>query len=264
MEHLDAMKGAYATLMINTKDTKTYLTIATAILLSVVFMNSTAAQKVFVQTGFEEFTLGKAPEDWEAQGDGFEVTDDTVKTDKKSLAILGGADGDGLGVPIETDNPITSVECWVYIEGGGRSFNVKIGSADNIGENNGGTYINWDANIVRFYDGAAWQPIGDFETDVWKYIRIVADFDKSEFDFYAGDSRDKALKAKPEKGLAFRNAALGPTAKWLVFYVWGMTVAGYVDELLVYEGDEPLELAVEADGKLTTMWGNIKTGGHPR
>lgn len=264
MEYLDAMKGGNEMFMTNTKAAKTYLTIATAILLSVVFMNNTAAQKVFVQTGFEEFTAGKVPEDWEAQGDGFEVTDDTVKADKKSLAILGGADGDGLGVPIETDNPITSVEFWVYIEGGGRSFNVKIGSADNIGENNGGTYINWDANIVRLFDGAAWQPIGDFETDVWKYVRIVANFDKSEFDFYAGDSRDKALNAKPEKGLAFRNAALGPTAKWLVFYVWGMSAAGYVDELLVYEGDEPLKLAVEAGGKLTTMWGNIKTGGRPR
>ena len=121
--------------------------------------------------------------------------------------------------------------------------------------------INWDANIVRLYDGAAWQPIGDFETDAWKYVRIVTDFDKSEFDFYAGDSRDAALNAKPEKGLAFRNAALGPVAKWLVFYVWGMTAAGYVDELLVYEGDEPLKLAVEADGKLTTMWANVKTGG---
>ena len=63
--------------------------------------------------------------------------------------------------------------------------------------------INWDANIVRLYDGAAWQPIGDFETDAWKYIRIVTDFDKSEFDFYAGDSRDAALNAKPEKGARF-------------------------------------------------------------
>ena len=52
-----------------------------------------------------------------------------------------------------------------------------------------------------------------------------------------------------------------PVAKWLVFYVWGMTAVGYVDELLVYEGDEPLKLAVEADGKLTTMWANVKTGG---
>ncbi len=250
--------------MIHAKNAKTFCAIAAAVLLGVIFINNAAAQKVFVQTGFEEFTLGKPPEDWEAKGDGCEVTDDTVKTDKKSLAILGGADGDGLGVPIETNNPITSVEFWVYIEGGGRAFNVKISSADNIAENNGCTYINWDADMVRLYDGAAWQPIGDFETDTWKYVRIVADFDKSEFDFYAGDSREAALTAKPEKGLAFRNAALAPVAKWLVFYVWGMTAAGYVDELLVYSGDEPLELAVEAGGKLTTMWANMKTGDRAR
>lgn len=188
------------------------------------------------------------------------MTGDTVKTDKKSLAILGGADGDGLGAPIETENPIISVEFWVYIEGGGRSFNIKVASADNIGENTGCTYINWNAGMVRLYDGAAWQEVGEFETDTWKYVRIVADFDKSEFDFYAGDDRNDALGAKPEKGLPFRNAALGPTAKWVVFYVWGMTAPGYVDDLLVYEGADALDLAVDPGGKLTTFWGQIKYG----
>ena len=216
------------------------------------------AQEVYVQTGFEEFTLGKPPQDWEITAGQFEVTGDTVKTDKKSLAILGGADGDGLGPPIETENPIISVEFWLYIEGGGRSFNLKVASADNIGENNGCTYINWDANIVRLYDGAAWQEIGEFETDTWKYVRIVANFDKSEFDFYTGDDRNDALGAKAEKGLPFRNAALGPVPKWLVFYVWSMAAPGYVDDLLVYEGADPLDLAVDAGGKLATFWGQIK------
>ena len=235
-----------------------YVLLTFVIVLSFAIVKTTIAQEVYAQTGFEEFAVGDPPPDWMITGGDFEVTRDTVKTDKKSLAILGGADGDGLGVPIETENPIISVEFWIYIESGGRSFNLKVASADNIGENNGCTYINWNADMVRLYDGAAWQPMGEFETDTWKYVRIIADFDKSEFDFYVGDDRNDALGAKAEKGLPFRNAALGPVAKWVVFYVWGMTSPGYVDDLLVYEGADPLDLAVEPNGKLTTLWGHIK------
>lgn len=233
---------------------------AIAIVLSFVIVQITVAQEVFVQTGFEEFAVGDTPDDWEAIGGDFEVSRDTVKTDKNALAILGGADGDGLGIPIETDNPIISVEFWVYIEGGARSFNLKVASADGIGENNGCTYINWDAGVVRLYDGAAWQLIGDFETDTWRYVYIVADVGKSEFNFSSGDDRDDALGAKPEKGLPFRNAALGPVAKWVAFYVWGIAAPGYVDDLLVYEGADALDLAVNPTQKLTTFWGQVKRG----
>ena len=237
-----------------------YILRTLAVVLSFAVVKTTIAQEVYMQTGFEEFAVGDPPPDWEAIGGDFEVTKDTVKTDKKALAILGGADGNGLGVPIETENPIISVEFWIYIESGGRSFNLKVATADGIGENNGCTYINWDAGIVRLYDGAAWQPIGEFETDTWKYVRVIANVDKSEFDFYVGDDRNGALGAKPEKGLPFRNAALGPVAKWVAFYTWGMTSPGYVDDLLIYEGEDPLDLAVDPNGKLATLWGQIKHG----
>ena len=237
-----------------------YFLLTVVIVLNLAIVKPAISQEVYLQTGFEEFAGGNPPKDWEVIGGDFEISGDTVKTDKKALAILGGGNGDGLGVPIETENPIISVEFWVYIEGGGRSFNLKIASADGIGENTGCTYINWDAGIVRLYDGAAWQPIGDFETDTWKYVRIIADVEKSEFDFYAGDDRNDALDAKPEKGLPFRNASLGPVAKWVAFYVWGMTVPGYVDDLLIYEGVDPLNLAVDPNGKLATLWGEMKSG----
>lgn len=229
-----------------------------SLLLSVFFTQAAVAQEVYIQTGFEEFTLGKPPKDWVVSGEGFEVTNDTVKTDKKSLAILLGGDDDTVGVPIETDNPVITVEFWVYITGGGRSFNFKIITTENIGENNGGAYINWDANAVRLYDGGAWRPIDDFDTDVWKYVRVVADVGKSEFDFYVGDDRDKALKAKGEKGLPFRNAAVNPVARWVAFHVYSIAAVGYVDDLFIYEGDEPINLAVDPMGKLTTFWGHIK------
>jgi len=237
-----------------------YFFFALAVVLTFVLVESTNAQEVYARTGFEEFPTGNPPKDWEVIGGEFEVSGDTVKTGKKALAILGGGDGDGLGVPIETENPIISVEFYVYIEGGGRSFNLKVATADGIGENNGCTYINWDAGVVRLYDGGAWQLIGDFETDTWKYVYIVADVGKSEFDFSSGDDRNDALGAKPEKGLPFRNAALGPTAKWFAFYTWGIVVPGYVDDLLVYEGADALDLAVDPTEKLTTFWGQVKRG----
>ena len=241
-------------------DWSQYFLLAVIVLLNLAIVKTAISQEVFLQTGFEEFAAGNPPKDWEVIGGDFEVSGDTVKTDKKALAILGGGDGDGLGIPIETENPIISVEFWVYIVGGGRSFNLKITSADNIGENNGCTYINWDAGIVRLYDGGAWQLIGDFETDTWKYVYIVADVGKSEFDFSVGDDRDDALGAKPEKGLPFRNAALGPVAKWVAFYTWGITVPSYVDDLLVYEGEDALNLAVDPTEKLATFWGQVKRG----
>jgi len=234
--------------------------LAAVIVLNLAIIKPAISQEVYLQTGFEEFAVGNPPKDWEVIGGDFEISGDTVKTDKKALAILGGGDGDGLGVPIETENPIISVEFWIYIESGGRSFNFKVATADGIGENNGCTYINWDAGIVRLYDGAAWQLIGDFETDTWKYVRIIANVDKSEFAFYVGDDRNDALGAKAEKGLPFRNAALGPVAKWVAFYTWGITAPGYVDDLLVYEGEDPLDLAVDPNGKLATLWGQVKHG----
>ena len=237
-----------------------YFLLTVVIVLNLAIVKTAISQEVFAQTGFEEFAVGNLPKDWEIIGGDFEVSGDTVKTDKKALAILGGGDGDGVGVPIETEDPIISVEFWVYIEGGGRSFNLKVATADGFGENNGCTYINWDAGIVRLYDGAAWQLIGDFETDTWKYVRIIADVGKSEFDFYSGDDRNDALAAKPEKDLAFRNAALGPVAKWVAFYTWGITAPGYVDDLLIYEGADALDLAVDPSGKLTTFWARVKHG----
>lgn len=235
-----------------------YFILVTVLVLCPIFIQPTLAQEVFVQNGFEKEALGKPPENWEVRGERMEVTDDVVKTDKRSLGILGGADDDRTGVAIETENPIITVEFWVYIKSGGRSFNLKVITADNIAQNDGGAYINWNADAVRLYDGGAWQHIDDFETDTWRYVRVVSDVSKSQFNFYAGDDRNEALKDKGKKGLHFRNVAIGPVTKWVAFHVYGFAAPGYVDDLLIYEGDEPLNLAVDPMGKLTTVWGHLK------
>jgi len=73
-------------------------------LLNFYLLQDAVSQKLFIHTGFEKESVGKPPKDWEVRGEGFEVTTDTVKTDKKALAILLGPNDDRVGVPIETDN----------------------------------------------------------------------------------------------------------------------------------------------------------------
>lgn len=229
-------------------------------ILSCFFILQTAtAQVILLQTGFEDFTLGEAPTDWEVRGNQMQVSDDTVKTGDKSLGILGGANDDRVGVAVDTDNPVISVEFWVYIKGEGRSFNLKVVSDDNIAQNDGGVYMNWNANAVRLYNGSAWVPIDDFQFDVWKYVRVVADVENSTFDYYVGSDRNEALTSEPKAGLVFRKPATNPVAQWVVFHVYSSVAAGFVDDLLIYEGAEPPNLApVDPKGKLATFWGDVK------
>ncbi len=225
---------------------------------SLFLVQATIAQTVLVETGFEEFDLGVAPTDWAVRGSQIVVSDDTVKTGEKALGILG-ANDDNVGVAIETENPIISVEFWAYIKGGGRSFNFKVVTNESVGINDGGVYLNWNANATRIYDGSAWVPVGEFPFETWKYVRIVADATNSVFDYYVGDDRESVLLADPISGLAFRNAAENPVAQWVSFHVYSTVAQGFIDDLLVYEGADPPSLTpVDPKGKLATYWGHVK------
>lgn len=228
------------------------------LVLCLMFVQVAITAEILIQTGFEEFSDGKPPKDWEIRGEGFEVTKNTSKTDRQSLAILSGANDDYVGMFIETDNSVLSVEFWVYIESGGRSFNFRISSSDNIATNNAGIYINWNAEQVRCFDGAAWVVIDDFETGKWRHVRFVTHVDKGQFDFYSGEDRNRTLTDKGIKGLPFRTPPEGPVAKSVTFHVYSIAAPGYVDDLFISEGDEPVNLAVDAVGKLSTYWGRLK------
>ena len=229
------------------------------IITCLIFAQHAFTQTVLVQTGFEEFPVGEPPTDWEVRGNQMLVTDDTVKSGDKALGILGGSNDDRVGIAILTENPVISVEFWVYIKGEGRSFNLKVVSHDDIGQNDGGVYMNWNANAVRLFNGSAWVPIADFQFDAWKYVRVVADVSKSTFDYYVGDDRDDALDAEPVTGLAFRKAATNPVAQWVVFHVYSTVAQAFVDDLFVYEGGEPpAATSVDPKEKLTTYWGHVK------
>ncbi len=223
------------------------------------FAQDAFTQTILVQTGFEEFPIGEPPTDWDFDGYQMLVTDDTVKTGDKALGILGGGNENRVGIAILTENPVISVEFWVYIKGEGRSFNLKVVSHDDIKVNDGGVYMNWNANAVRLYNGSAWVPIGDFPFEAWKYVRVVADVSQSTFDYYMGDDRESALDAEPVTGLAFRKAATNPVAQWVVFHVYATVAQGFVDDLFVYEGAEPpAATPVDPKEKLTTFWGHVK------
>ena len=243
-------------------DTKVYFTLFvffTMVLCSSVFTHTVMAQDILLQTGFEDFTVGAPPTDWEVRGEQINVTDETVKNGNKSLGIFGGSNDDRCGVAIETEDPIISVEFWVFINGSGRAFNLKVVSDDNIHANDGGVYMNWNENAVRLYNGSAWVAIDEFPFGSWRYVRVVADVDESKFDYYVGKDRDEALLADPIQGLSFRKPASNPTAQWVVFHVYSSVAQGFVDDLLIYEGaDPPVSTPVEAKDKLTTYWGQVK------
>lgn len=237
----------------------TLIFLLSTVICSLIFTQQVVAQDILLQTGFEDFTVGAPPTDWSVRGEQINVTDETVKTGNKALGILGGANDDRCGVAIETENPIISVEFWVMITGAGRSFNLKVVSDDNIAGNDGGVYMNWNENAVRLYNGSAWVAIGEFPFGSWRYVRVVADVSKSEFDYYLGKDRDEALLADPIQGLAFRKPATNPTAQWVVFHVYSSVAQGFVDDLLIYEGaDPPVSTPVESKDKLTTYWGKVK------
>ena len=161
---------------------------------------------------------------------------------------------------LRTDNPIVSIEFWVYIERGGQSFGLSIYSDEEGFEIEGGPYIDWTAGVVRchVHQGNLWRKIGNFPVNRWQYVRIVSDFEKNVFDFYMGDNRQMALTGQPRRDLPFQEDALPPRARWFGIFAGAMTVRGYMDDLLIYEGGKPLNLAVEPIAKLTTTWGQIK------
>ena len=224
--------------------------------LSSLCVKGVSAQKVLSKTGFENYTAAhkKSP---------FQPSEDTVKIGKKSLVIFSDKLNDfhlwtrGL----KTDKPIVSIEFWVYIERGGRSFGLSIYSDEEGFEIEGGPYIEWRAGIIRchVHQGNPWRKIGNFPVNRWQYVRIVSDFEKNVFDFYMGDSRKMALTVRLRKDLPFQEDALAPRARWFGIFAGEMTARGYMDDLLIYEGGEPLNnLAVEPTAKLTTTWGRIK------
>ena len=232
------------------------LILVVTVVFSLTYVESTPAQKILKQTGFEDQAVGK-------KEDAFQASIDTVKTGKKSLTIFFDGQGRLLMLPykLETEKPIVSVEFWVYIERGKQSFAISIHSAEEVFDNDaGGPYIDWQAGITRchVHHGDPWRKIGDFPVNKWHYVRIVSNFEKSLFDFYTGDSREVALASQPKKNLPFQNAALAPRAKWFIFFAWAMTARGYVDDLLIYEGEEPLNLAVNPTKKLARFWGQLK------
>lgn len=236
----------------NDKSFAVLFMVIAVVVLSFTMATETVAQEILIQEGFEDHGFEDVGEFW-IPFLGLEITSDLAKIGKKSLAIYGNTLIDTYSIPMKTDELIISVEFWVYIEEGGRSFSFKIASNDDSFDN-AGPDISWDKGFVYFYADDRWQKIGKFETDKWRYVRLVANFDKNMFDFYSGDSKHKT---KRKKGIPFRKDAAGPAIE-IVFHIKTMDATGYVDGLLVYEGENPMALAVEPKRKLATVWGHLK------
>ena len=235
------------------KNCVVFFMVVSVVVLSLAMATETVAQKILIQEGFEDHVFEGFNEFWGGFL-GLEITSNLAKTGKKSLAIYGNTLMDMYSIPIKTDESIISIEFWVYIEKGGRSFSLKIASDDESFDNKG-PEVGWDKEFVYFYAADRWQKIGKFATDKWRYVRIVADFHRNMFDFYAGDSKHRTER---EKGIPFRRDAVNSFATSMGFYMKTMESPGYIDALFVYEGENPIALAIAPSRKLATMWGHIK------
>ena len=232
------------------------LIVVVVVVLCFIYVQSTPAQKILWETGFEKYPPRN-------RRDAFNTSTDTVKTGEKSLEIFSKKQDkvDSFGKKLITDKPIVSVEFWVYIESGGQSFGISVISTERwIDNQTGGPYIDWEADSIRCHVNHedSWREISPFAVNEWNYVRIVTDFEKNMFDFYIADNREEALDAQPKKDLPFREDALVPRAKGFVFFAEAMKARGYIDNLLIYEGKEPFDLANRSTEKLPTLWGRLK------
>ena len=230
-----------------------------AVVLSFICVQNVPAQKILVETGFENFVPGN-------KENAFQVSTKTVKNGKKSLEIF--SEKERIlyisGHRLETDQPLVSVEFWVYIERGEQSFAVNMHAGEkqfgHQPDQRGGPYVDWYDGDVRYHvhRGKPWREISKYPINKWHYVRIVANFKENSFDFYMGNRRETALASRPKRNLEFQDPAVAPRPKWFIMLAYEMDARGYMDDLLIYEGDEPISLAVEPTAKLTTLWGKLK------
>lgn len=241
-----------------------YFFALTAIFCILIAANSYAGE-ILVQTGFEEDDVGDLPQNpddsWQASGAGFEISSDVVKTGSKSLAMMGGAGNQGLGVFFETSSSVITAEFWLYIDGVERSLCVLVQETNSALTDwaASGPYINWIADGIRHYPGA-WEDIGEFVSGKWHYIRLVVDIGNASHDVYIADTPEEAHASDPVgKDLGFRTPIAPPPGK-VVFSTYDLASWAYIDDLLIYEGNIVPEglFAVAPGGKLTSTWGNIK------
>ena len=221
--------------------------------------------EILVQTGFESDDVGGIPQEpedaWQASGGGFEISSDVVKEGGKSLAMVGGAGNQGLGVFFETTSSVITAEFWLYVDGVERSLTVLV-QDPNSGLTDwaaAGPYVNWIGDGARHYPGA-WEDVGEFASSEWHYVRLVVDLGASSYDMYIADTVAKAHAGAPiGKDLGFR-AAIAPPPGKVVFNTYDLVTIAHVDDLLIYEGDVLPKgiFAVAPEGKLASTWGEVK------
>ncbi len=226
------------------------------VVLSCFYVQPATAEKILMETGFEDLVQPPAESS-------FQPSIEIVKNGKRSLEIF--FEGDDRinidGHPLEANASIVSLECWVYIESGEKSFAISMHAADKLFDNDlGGPHIEWYDGDIRYrvLQGDPWREIVAYPVDEWHYVRIVANFSEDVFDFYTGMSREEALASRPKRQLEFQAPATAPQPRWFLILAEAMDARGYMDDLVIYEGDEPPNLAVESAAKLTTLWGKLK------
>ena len=214
---------------------------------------------------FEDSIVGEFPMKWQVKDgvttDEFAVVDSPVKNGSKALKINSLVNDNCIWLEFGKSVTVASVEFWIYPEQEGRSATLLMlnGSIDRA---TAGPYISWgqSAGMITRYTGG-WGPTNTpFDAQVWTYTKIVADSDVDTLDIYLGGGPDELPDVPTEAGITYRVPTDGfDRILWLG---WSDAVGpAYIDDVLVYEGDERpagAVTAVEPVGKAATTWGAIR------
>jgi len=209
---------------------------------------------------FNDEITGKPPkEPWKPTAAGQIEVEDFPSADNKSVKITD--TGGGGGMILILDKPIVdkivSLEYnFQRKESSGGNLEICYILNQNCADNWAGVCIAMTTGkngVIQYHDGG-WVNKDKIVDDAWHTVKNVMYLAEEKYDFYY----DEKLMVK---NASFRNyGGVEGIDKFNVANVGngGSTFVMYFDDIMLYEGTERPS-AIEPTGKLTIIWGRIKS-----
>ena len=246
------------------------IVIAYIVVVSLVFAFSPpelrAQEGLPLDEGFEGNEVGRDnPKGWkviEGHEAAVSIVDNPVHSGTRAMKVIGvSLTEDRMTRKFKTKASVITAELYTRIKGkttkNAFSMSLASGDADNP-EGAGGNPDR--ALVVRFLDNGeiGWSHGGNnpdgmipYEADKWYHIKVIADMDEKTYGIYVDD-----MEVPKEANVPFSNPH--KTLNYICFHFpGGWEGCYYVDDILIYEGEE-FEKAVEGIGKKAVTWGYIK------
>lgn len=243
--------------------------LASITILCLIFATFAFADDLILYEDFEAYEVGEDPAGWDTDNTVYmDVVDDPVKNGEKSFKVQ--CPDDEMDVWYEFGRVVTAVtiEFWIFPSSSSRTLSLLLLNA-SVERANAGPYMGWaplTPGFIDRYASGGWGTTGvEFIDNDWTYVKVFADTARvpRSYDFYLAEGPDSIPEDPQGKNIPFRNTGVSAFDR-VLFLGWSGTAGpAYLDNLLIYEGDErPAGIggqAVEPMGKLATKWSTIKT-----